>query len=273
MQGTGVQLIGWPAELCVRLAENGFRVIRFDNRDVGLSSKLDSLGSPDWPSIIPHIGSCDEVKLPYKLDDFAKDAAGLLDYLKIKQTHVVGASMGGAIAQIMAIKYPDRVLSLTSIMASSGNPSLPPGNPEVLSAMATPAPLSNDVEKISSYLVRLNKLMGSPDFPTEDAVLQARAREAISRSWYPEGLARQAAAVIIGDHCDRREELKKIEIPVVVIHGEKDPVVNVAAGVEVASVIPGADLVLIPGMGHDLPDQLISEVYRGILRAVRHEIR
>lgn len=265
IQGTGVQLTGWPVELCEQLAEKGYHVIRFDNRDVGLSSKLDSLGMPDWANIIPKIGTCDMDYLPYSLIDMATDAVGLLDELNIEKAHIVGVSMGGAIAQLIAINFPDKTLSLTSIMASSGNPQAQKGNPEVLQIMATPPPMTDDVETLTNYFFTIYKAIGSPVYPTDDTILKDRAKKSIQRSWNPSGFARQAAAVIIGDNCDRRQQLKDIKIPVVVIHGDADPVVNVEAGKEVANTVPNSKLVIIPGMGHDLPDAIIPEIIEGIL--------
>lgn len=269
IQGTGVQLTGWPIELCEQLAKKGYHVIRFDNRDIGLSSKLDALGLPDWTNIIPKIGTCDMSNLPYSLNDMATDAVSLLDALKIEKAHIVGVSMGGAIAQLIAINFPDKTLSLTSIMASSGNPQSQKGNPEVLKVMATPPPTTDDVDELTNYFFTIYKAIGSPDYPTDDDVLKDIARKSIKRSWHPLGFARQAAAVIIGDNCDRRLQLKDLKIPVVVIHGDEDPVVNVEAGKEVANSIPNAQLIIIPGMGHDLPYQLISKINEGILLAIK----
>ncbi len=211
IHGTGAQLITWPEELCEQLAQKGYRVICFDNRDVGLSSKPDSLGMPDWSKIIPHIGTCDTTGLPYTLYDMAKDAVGLLDALKINKAHIVGASMGGAIAQLVAIYFPERTLSLTSIMASSGNPKLPPGNPEVLKIMGTPPPQTDDIDTQAKYLFTIYKALSSPAYPTPDSVLMRIANNSVKRSWYPVGTARQAAAIIIGDYCDRRDLLKNIK--------------------------------------------------------------
>jgi pimeloyl-ACP methyl ester carboxylesterase len=265
IQGTGVQLTGWPVELCEKLASEGYRVIRFDNRDVGLSAKLDSLGSPDWPAIFPLIGSCDQSKLPYSLLDMTKDALGLMDALNIDKAHIVGASMGGAIAQLFAIHYPERIYSLTSIMASSGNPTRPPGNPTTLQQMAIPAPETNNIDSLEIYLVKLYRAIESPACPNSEEDLRSRAKENIQRSWYPEGNLRQAAAVIIGDNCDRREQLKLLSIPALIIHGESDPVVNLFAGKEVAESIPGSSFVSVPGMGHDLPEALIPVIGDEIL--------
>ncbi len=269
IQGTGAQLTAWPEVLCQNLANHGYRVIRFDNRDVGLTSKLDSLGMPDWAAIIPSIGTCDTSKLPYTLEDMAIDAIGLMDALKIEKAHIVGASMGGAIAQLIAIHYPERVLSLTSIMASSGNPKVTPGNPKVLGLMGTPPPQTDDKEIIATYLFNIYKAIGSPGFPTNDSELMNIAKQNIERSWYPMGNARQAAAVIIGDNCDRRVELKKIKVPTLVIHGENDPVVNIEAGKEVAEAICNAKFVSIPGMGHDLPVALVPELSQAILSLIK----
>ena len=267
IQGTGAQLTEWPIKLCRRLVAAGYRVIRFDNRDVGKSGKLDSLGMPDWAKIIPAIGKCDESNLPYTIKDMAKDAVGLLEALQIKKAHIVGASMGGAIAQMIAIHYPDRVRSLTCIMASTGNPDLPQGDASVRQIMATPPPATEDIEILAEYLVRMRKAMGSLHFPTPDSTLRQRAREAIHRSWYPIGSARQAAAIIIADNCDRRQLLRKISVPTVIIHGEQDPVVSHEAGKELASAIPNASFISIPGMGHDIPDQLAPTISSGILKA------
>ncbi|WP_157963309.1 alpha/beta fold hydrolase [Algoriphagus litoralis] len=269
VQGTGVQLIGWPLEFCTLLADAGFRVIRFDHRDVGLSTKLDSLGSPNWPEIFPKIGSCNSDVLPYSLLDMAKDAIGLLDAFKVKKAHVVGASMGGAIAQLMAIHFPDRVMSLTSMMASSGNPARPAGNPEVLQVMAIPPPEKGNTDTLVHHLVRIFQAMQSPQYPATNESLADKARESIERSWYPEGNFRQAAAVIIGDYCDRRAQLKALELATLVIHGENDPVVNIQAGKEVSQAIPGSKFVSIPGMGHDIPDELIPKLGAIILDFIR----
>jgi pimeloyl-ACP methyl ester carboxylesterase len=267
IQGTGVQLTGWPEALCKRLADDGYQVIRFDNRDAGLSTSLDSLGMPDWGSVIPLIGDCDMSKLPYTLNAMAADAVGLLNALNIEKANIVGASMGGAIAQLVAINFPDKVLSLTSIMASSGNPALPQGDTEVLKTMGTPPPQTEDTEVLAQYLFTIYRALASPGYPTPDSLMMQMARSNIERSWNPTGTARQAAAVIIGDNCDRRENLKKLSVPVVIIHGEADPVVKVEAAHELAATIPGAKLITIPGMGHDLPDALIPKVCRGILMA------
>lgn len=269
IQGIGVQLTEWPLEMCHALVKAGYRVVRFDNRDVGLSTKLEALGMPDWEKVIPAIGTCDESSLPYTVGDMVGDAVGVLDNLNIKKAHIVGVSMGGAIAQMIAISHPDRVLSLTSIMASTGNPKLPQGDPEVRQVMATPPPVTDDKEKIVGYLVKIRKAMGSPGFPMGDDYLKKNALESVNRSWYPMGTARQAAAIIVADNCDRRALLKEIKVPTVIIHGEDDPVVSFDAAKELAATIPNATLIGIPGMGHDLPSQLVSKFVNGILLAAK----
>lgn len=269
IQGTGVQLTEWPLEMCEALVKAGYRVVRFDNRDVGLSGKLEEKGMPDWAKVIPAIGTCDESSLPYTIADMAGDAIGLLDKLDIKKAHVVGVSMGGAIAQTMAIQYPGRLLSLTSMMASTGNPKLPQGDPAVRQVMATPPPPTDDKQEIVKYLVNMRKAMGSPKYPTPDEQLEKNALAAVNRSWYPIGSARQAAAIIIADNCDRRPLLKTIKVPVVIIHGEDDPVVSFEAAKELAATIPNSKLIAIPGMGHDLPQELISKIVDGIITATK----
>lgn len=265
IHGTGAQLTAWPKSFCERLANAGYQVIRFDNRDVGLSTSLDSLGSPDWGVILPQVGRCHSEHLPYNLLDMAKDAIGLLDALSIKKAHIVGASMGGAIAQLIAINFPGKTLSLSSIMASTGNPTLPPGNPKALQAMGTPPPETTDMEKRANYLYSIYKALESPDYPTGDSTLRKMARNEVERSWNPQGVARQGAAILIADNCDRRPALGKLEMPVTIIHGEADPLVNIAAAKELAATIPHARLVTIPGMGHNLPDVLIPEICNSIL--------
>jgi len=220
IHGTGSQLIDWPVEFCQALADRGYRVIRFDNRDVGLSTKLDSLGAPDWAAINPFIKKCEPAPLPYTLVDMAEDATGLLEALNIEKAHIVGESMGGSIAQLLTINHPEKVLTLTSIMASSGNPNLPQGDEKVIKAMRKPAPNTKDPEILAAYLVHIYKALGSLD---DEATLKKSALAHINRSWYPEGTTRQVAAVLIGDNCDRRAALAKIQVPTMVIHGDADP--------------------------------------------------
>lgn len=195
IQGTGAPMTGWPEEFCQKLAAKNFRVIRFDNRDIGLSTKLDSLGQPDWASIYPFVKTCKPAPLPYTILDMAKDVIGLMDALKIKKANIAGVSMGGAIAQLVAINYPERVLTLTSASASSGNPELPAGSETALKSMSTPPPLTNNADTLASYLMNVYKALGSTD---DDNTLRARAMLHITRCWNPMAVNRQVAAIWIG---------------------------------------------------------------------------
>jgi pimeloyl-ACP methyl ester carboxylesterase len=195
--------------------------------------------------------------VPYLIGDMAADAIGLLDALGIEKAHIMGASMGGMIAQIVAATYPDRVLSLTSIMSNTGNPTLPPATPEAM-AVLTQRPTSNDMEALVAHGVRAEKVIGSPGYPVPEAELSARIRRDFQRSFYPAGVARQMAAIVGSG--DRREALRTITAPTMVIHGVDDPLVPIAGGRDTAATISGAKIVEIPGMGHNLPDALIAPV-------------
>lgn len=263
IQGTGATLLHYPVELCEKLAANDFYVIRFDNRDIGLSTHLDSLGQPDWAAIGPHIGTCNESSLPYTLLDMSKDVTGLMDALRIDKAHIVGASMGGAIAQLIAIHFPQRVLTLTSMSASSGNPLRPQGDANALKTMATPPPQTTDVDSIVNYLVGVYKALGGID---SDEVLKERALNHVkNRNWKPESVNRQVAAVLIGDYCDRREQLKLISLPTLVIQGDRDPIVPLEAGKEVAVSIPNSKLCIVEGMGHDISLSFVDEIAKCIV--------
>lgn len=263
IQGTGATLLHYPVELCEKLAANDFYVIRFDNRDIGLSTHLDSLGQPDWAAIGPHIGTCNEASLPYTLLDMSKDVTGLMDALRIDKAHIVGASMGGAIAQLIAIHFPQRVLTLTSMSASSGNPLRPQGDANALKTMATPPPQTTDVDSIVNYLIGVYKALGGID---SDEVLKERALNHVkNRNWKPESVNRQVAAVLIGDYCDRREQLKQISLPTLVIQGDRDPIVPLDAGKEVAVSIPNSKLCIVEGMGHDISLSFVDEIAKCIV--------
>lgn len=263
IQGTGATLLHYPVELCEKLAANDFYVIRFDNRDIGLSTHLDSLGQPDWAAIGPHIGTCNEASLPYTLLDMSKDVTGLMDALRIDKAHIVGASMGGAIAQLIAIHFPQRVLTLTSMSASSGNPLRPQGDANALKTMATPPPQTTAVDSIVNYLVGVYKALGGID---SDEVLKERALNHVkNRNWKPESVNRQVAAVLIGDYCDRREQLKQISLPTLVIQGDRDPIVPLDAGKEVAVSIPNSKLCIVEGMGHDISLSFVDEIAKCIV--------
>lgn len=266
--GTGASLTTWPPEFCQRLAGAGFRVIRFDSRDTGLSTHLDSLGKPDWAALGPFVKTCDKAPLPYTIMDMANDVVGLMDGLNIDKAHLVGASMGGAIAQLVAISSPTRVLSLTTIGASSGDPKLPGPTPMAQHAMSTPPPTTTEGEPLVQYLVNIYRALGSVD---RDAVLRERAAAQINRGWYPAGTERQVAAITIGDNCDRRKELGKIQVPTMIIHGDVDPLVAPDAANEVSGAIIGSELYIINGMGHDLSRRFIVPITDLILKNVRKQ--
>jgi len=262
IMGLGTQMIAWPEAFCEGLARHGFRVIRFDNRDIGLSTKFASAPPVNLTEAFARAATGKPVSAPYTLNDMAADAVGLMDTLGIDRAHVIGASMGGMIAQIIAARYPDRTRSLVSIMSSSGNPHLPQGKPEAIAALLGPRPPAGDHEGIIAYGMRVYRAIGSPGFPTPDAVLRARIERAANRSYHPAGVGRQMLAVLASG--SRVNLLKEIRVPSVVIHGADDPLVPVEAGIDTAKHISGAALRIIPGMGHDLADGLIPTLTEAI---------
>lgn len=255
IMGLGTQMIAWPQAFCLALAQRGFRVIRFDNRDIGLSTKIDQSAPVDLLAAFGKAVAGKPVDAPYRLDDMAADTVGLMDALGIGRAHVVGASMGGMIAQIVAARYSNRTRSLTSIMSSSGDPSLPQGRPEAISVLLAPRPSADDREGVIEASMRALRVIGSPGFPTPDTDLRAKVERAIDRSYYPSGVGRQMLAILASG--SRVELLKQIKASTLVIHGADDPLVPVEAGKDTARHIPGAALQIVPGMGHDLADGLV----------------
>ena len=257
IMGFGAQLTLWPDELVEALANHGFRVIRYDNRDVGLSHKLDGVKAPGLVkmTLLSKIGLTP--KVPYTLADMADDGAGLLDALGIAKAHIVGASMGGMIAQHFASRHADKCLSLTSIFSSTGNPKLPPAKPEALKALVT-RPKSTDEETLVEHGMMLARTIGSPGYPTADERLRERTRASVRRSFYPEGPTRHLSAIVADG--DRRDMLETISVPTLVLHGEDDPLVPCEGGRDTAASIRGAKLKTIPGWGHDLPLELVDEL-------------
>lgn len=257
VMGLGAQLTLWPDELVQALAGHGFRVIRFDNRDIGLSHKMEGAKAPGLVRhmLAKRLGL--KPRVPYTLADMADDAAGLLDALGIPAAHIVGASMGGMIAQHIAFSHPEKVLSLTSIMSTTGNPRLPAAKREALKVL-TKRPASMEETVLAEHGVRIGRTIGSPGYPADEARLRANALVSIRRSIYPQGMPRQLAA-IIDDGC-RRARLAKVTAPTLVIHGEADPLVPVEGGRDTAAHVRGAVLKTIPGMGHDLPLELVDEI-------------
>ena len=255
VMGLGGQLTLWPDEFVDALNARGFRTIRYDNRDVGLSTRFDAAGVPNLKWMFVKSLLRLPVRSAYTLADMAADGVALLDHLGIARAHIVGVSMGGMISQHIAARYPDRVLSLTSVMSTTGNPRLPRAQKEAMQVL-TSRPMSGDPEDLIAYSVRAAKVIGSPGYPPDEERLQRRVRSDFERGWYPQGVARQMAAIVADG--DRRPMLKSIGAPTLVIHGEGDPLVPLAGGRDTADNISGARLLTIPGMGHDLPLGLVD---------------
>lgn len=257
VMGLGAQLTIWPDALFQGLAKQGFYVIRFDNRDIGLSTKFASAGVPNIMEAVQKVMSGQKAEAPYYLADMAADAVGLLDALGIDRAHMVGASMGGMIVQIVAAQYASRTRSMVSIYSTSGRPGLPAGKPEAL-AMLSAQPEGPAREQLVQHGMKLRRTIGSPGYPTPDAELRAFVEKNVDRSWYPEGAARQYLSVIASG--DRVELLKTIKAPTLVLHGEDDPLLPVECGRDVARLVPGATIETFPGWAHDFPAGMIPTV-------------
>jgi pimeloyl-ACP methyl ester carboxylesterase len=263
IMGFSAQMTLWPVELCEGLASRGYRVIRFDNRDIGLSQKLDNLGMFNTAEAFMKVASGQSIAYPYLLTDMANDAVGILGALGIKQAHIVGASMGGMIAQTAAATHPDKVLSLTSIMSTTGKPGLPPGKPEAMAVLTLP-PANLERETRIQHAMKIWRTIGSqPVYASTEAELRATAEREVDRSpYYPPGMARQLVAILASG--PRTEMLKKVKAPTLVIHGADDPLVPIEGGKDTADSIAGARLKIIPGMGHDFTQKLVPVFLREI---------
>jgi pimeloyl-ACP methyl ester carboxylesterase len=266
VMGLGAQMTLWPQELVDALVERGFRVIRYDNRDIGLSHKMEGAKAPGIVKLMLLSRFGLKPKVPYSLADMADDGIGLLDALGIDKAHIVGASMGGMIAQHMAFSHPERVLTLTSIMSTTGHRKLPAATREAMSAL-TKRPASMDEEVLVEHGVKVATAIGSPGYRSDPDKVRERSRALIKRSFYPQGMPRQLAAIIADG--DRRERLQSVKAPTLVIHGEADPLVPLAGGQDTAAHISGARLKTIPGMGHDLPLELVDEIADAIAEHAR----
>jgi len=262
IMGLGTQMIGWPDAFCGRLADRGFHVIRFDNRDVGLSSKIDSAGDVDLLAAFANAVAGRPIVAPYNLEDMAKDAVGLMDALALDTAHIVGASMGGMIAQIIAAKHGGRARSLTSIMSSSGDPRVEQSTPAAAAVLTRRRPPRDDREASIQFAVDAYRVIGSPAYPAPEADLRAQIARAYDRSKYFAGFPRQLAAVLATG--SRVELLKTIRASTLVLHGAEDPLIPVGAGMDTARHIAGATLKIIPGWGHDLPAPLIPALVEAI---------
>jgi pimeloyl-ACP methyl ester carboxylesterase len=257
VMGLGMQLIHWDRELCEQFADRGFRVIRFDNRDAGLSTKIDA----PVPNVMRLMAGL-PARAPYLLGDMASDAFGLLDHLDIERAHVVGTSMGGMIGQTMAIERPERVLSLGSMLSTTGDRRVGTPKLRVWSILMRRAPHGRDA--YIAYFMRVFKMIGSPAYPPDEDRLRELAGATYDRCHYPAGTARQLAAILASG--SRTAGLRRLDVPAVVIHGRSDPLVPVRGGIATAKAIPGAELVMIPGMGHDMPRELWPTFVEAIAR-------
>jgi pimeloyl-ACP methyl ester carboxylesterase len=260
VMGLGAQMISWDEEFCSQLAERGFRVIRYDNRDSGLSTKLESAGEPD---LLAAFGGSPNPA--YALDDLADDAVGLLDALGIGAAHIVGASMGGFIAQLIALNHPDRALSLTSIMSGPGGRDAVPPKPEGAEVLTTLPPDTRE-ERIEHGVWFRRVLNGSSD-PFDEVAETRRSERAYDRSYYPVGTGRQLVAILAAE--GRLKRLSRLNIPTLVIHGADDVLVPVENGRSVAAAVPGAQLLEFDGMGHNLPKRVWPQVLDAIERLAR----
>src|SRR3954454_6890915 len=269
VMGLGTQMVGWREDFCRALADRGLRVVRFDNRDSGLSTHLDDAPPPD---VMAALGG-DHSSASYTLSDMAGDTVALLDGLGIDSAHVVGASMGGMIAQTVAIEHPARVRSLTSIMSTTGHPQVGQATPEALTALLSPPAQSR--EEAIARTVGIFRVIGSPGYERDEDDLRERTGLAYDRAYDPDGVSRQLVAVLASG--DRTDALRSLEVPALVIHGADDPLVEVSGARATAAAIAGAELVVIDGMGHDLPralwPQVVDRIARLVARAERQVAR
>ena len=266
VMGLGVQMVLWPEAFCDALAARGFRVVRFDNRDIGLSTKLDHLGTPrialEAIKYTLHL----RLKSPYLIDDMVRDTAALMDALGIARAHVVGASMGGMIAQNLAVLDPAKVASLTSIMSTTGSRRLPPPTSRARRAMLMSPAKAGDIEGATVRMMKLLRAIGSRTHPAEEGSLRALCERHVRRSYYPPGVARQLVAIAATG--DRTEIVKRIQAPTLVLHGDEDPLLPPPCGEATARAIREgggrAELGTVRGMGHDLPEPLLPQLVDAI---------
>ncbi len=249
IMGLGGQLLAWDDDFVLGLARRGHFVIRYDNRDVGLSTRLEGRTAPSLPELLAKSAAGETVAVPYLLRDMADDAAALLDHLKLDSAHVVGASMGGMIAQSLVLQHPKRVRTLISIMSTTGNPELPPSKPEAIARLMIPAPAER--EAYIEHMLASQRVMSGAGFPLDVDAARRLAGRLFDRAYYPAGVARQIAAVLASG--SRKEALADVRVPTLVIHGLDDPLVPVEGGIDTHAAIAGSELLLIDGLGHNLP--------------------
>lgn len=249
IMGLGGQLIHWDENFCRRLADQGLFIIRYDHRDTGLSTKFETAGLPDVNDLLNASRQTQSINAPYTLHDMADDAAGLLDALNIPRAHICGTSMGGMIAQTLAIRHPERVLSLISIYSTTGNPDLPPPQPAAMEALMTPQPAER--QAFIDFNVKTHRAIAGSGYPFDEAFIRTISARSYDRAFHPQGVGRHMLAVMAQEN--RTSALAAVAVPALVIHGTADPLVPVAHGQDTADAIPGAQLLLVDGMGHDLP--------------------
>ena len=262
IMGLGSQMIQWEEGFIKVLTDRGFFVIIFDNRDVGLSSKCEEAGDPDLMQAFMAVQQGKDFDAPYTLGDMADDAVGLLDALDIEKAHICGASMGGMIAQTIAINHPSRVLSLTSIMSTTGNPELPQMSQEAAQVLFNPVPPER--EAYIENLVGVGKFIYGKGFPFNEEKQRDFAARVFDRCYYPQGVERQTLAIMIDGN--RKDRLSTIKVPTLVIHGRDDPLFPVEGGIDTAEAIQGSELVIIDGMGHSLPPETWTQIVEAIAK-------
>ena len=268
ISGNRSQLVGWPEPLRDQLAEQGLWVIRFDNRDVGLSSKMDDVEVPSVFEIVAAREKGEEVRIPYTLDDMADDTIGLLNALDIEKAHIFGISMGGMIAQIMAIRYPSRVSTLISMMCGTAGTRIENVKPELISFGLTPIPA--DRAGYIEYNTKFYQVLAGSRFPLDELLTRQIAQLSYDRCYCPQGFDRQMAAIMTA--WDRTHALKSVKTPTLVILGTKDPTVSLEDGRAVAEAIPGAELLIIEGLGHGLIFPDVWPLWVDAITAHRHKV-
>ncbi|HOP48080.1 MAG TPA: alpha/beta hydrolase [Desulfobacteraceae bacterium] len=262
INGLGSQLINWHDDFCVQLAAHGYRLIRFDNRDTGLSTSFDDSGVPDLKRIAEAKQKGETIEIPYSLMDMAQDAVGLLDALGIESAHFLGSSMGGRIGQLIAINFPQRVRTLTCMISTMGESVFPPPNPEAIETLFEPAP--TDRTEFIDYYVALCKMLNGSKFRIDESYVRNKAERCFDRAFNPKGEIRQAAALMAAG--SNRESLKYICIPTLIINGSDDPLISVDCAMDMAETITGAKVMIIEGMGHSVSDT--PQVWPQILKAI-----
>ncbi len=264
VMGLGAQMIFWEEEFCDGLAARGHYVVRFDNRDCGLSTKFDEAGVPNVQQAFMNLAAGKAVEAPYGMEHMADDTVGLLDSLGLESAHFVGASMGGMIVQTIAWRHPDRARSITSIMSTTGDPSLPPAKPEAMAVLFRPP--SKSREEYVDGAVESWKVIAGSGFPPDEARIRKRSERTWDRCYAPDGVARQMVGILAQGN--RRPMLEGVDLPFLVIHGTDDPLVPHTGGEDTAAAVSGADLVLIDGMGHDMPKETWPTIIDSIAKLV-----